>query len=276
MGVLLGGLSSLLYGIGDFVGGEASKRAPAPANVLGAGLIALPLVTVASLLVGGEAAASDWWAGGIAGISGAIGLVMLFAGLARGRAAAVAPVAAAVGATVPVVAGVIFGERPSLVAWTGVVIAIPAIILCSWAAGVAMLRAGGMAQGAAAGTLFGTYTVIISRTAEASALMPLIPARAAMVVTMLVLALGGAWKLASIRTVPKGLVVAHGVLDIAGNVALLLALRSGSLVLVSIASSAYPAVTVALARLVNHEGLRRRQVVGVVLSLVALALIAVG
>lgn len=276
MGVLLGGLTSLLYGIGDFVGGEATKRAPAPANVLIAGMIALPLVSIVAVIIGGQASAGDWLAGGLAGVSGAIGLVMLFAGLARGKAAAVAPAAAATGAALPVIVGVMLGERPSAVAWIGVAIAIPAIILCSWVADSGSMPGGGIVYGATAGVLFGTYTVIISRTAEASELLPLIPARGAMVVTMLALALGGAWKLSSVRTIHKGYVAAHGLLDISGNVTLLVALRSGSLVLVSIAASAYPAVTVALARLVNGETLRRRQILGVALTLVALALIAIG
>lgn len=276
MGVILGGLTALLYGVGDFIGGEATKRAPAPANVLGAGLIALPLVAVAALLVGGEAAGADWAAGTVAGVAGALGLVLLFAGLARGRAAAVAPVAAAVGAALPVVAGVLLGERPSAIAWLGVAVALPAILLSSWASSAGSLRTGGLAYGAVAGSLFGAYTVIISRTGESSNLLPLIPARGATALTMLVLALGGTWKLASMKKIPKGLVAAHGLLDVSGNVALLIALRSGSLVLVSIAASAYPAVTVALARLVNGEHLSRRQVLGVLLTLVALALIAMG
>ncbi len=276
MGVLLGGLTSLLYGIGDFVGGEATKRAPAPANVLVAGMIALPLVSIAAVVVGGQASAGDWVAGGVAGGLGAIGLVMLFAGLARGKAAAVAPAAAATGAVLPVLAGVVLGERPTVVAWIGVAIAIPAIILCSWVGGPRSVSGGGLVYGATAGVLFGTYTVIISRTGENSELLPLIPARGAMVLTMLALALGGVWQLSSVGGIHKGYVAAHGVLDISGNVTLLLALRSGSLVLVSIAASAYPAVTVALARLVNGETLRRRQVAGVVMTLVALGLIASG
>lgn len=276
MGVLLGGLTSLLYGVGDFIGGQASRRSPAPAVVLGAGFITLPLITVASLIVGGEATAPDWIAGGAAGFCGAVGLILLFAGLARGRAASVAPVAAAVGASVPVVAGVILGERPSALAWTGVVIAIPAIVFCSWAPDHGHLKGGGVAYGLGAGSLFGAYTVVISRTAEASGLLPLIPARAAFVVVMLILAAGGVWKLSAVKNVPRGLVAAHGVLDVAGNVTLLLALRLGSLVAVSIASSAYPAVTVALARLVNGEVLRRIQVAGVGLALTALILIALG
>src|SRR5690606_152390 len=135
-----------------------------------------------SLLVGGDAPAADWALGGAAGTCGAVGLVLLFAGLARGRAASVAPVAAAVGAAVPVVAGVLLGERPSAVAWTGVAIAIPAIVFCSWAPVSGSAKGGGVAYGLGAGSLFGSYTVIISRTADASNLLPLIPARGAFLV----------------------------------------------------------------------------------------------
>lgn len=276
MGVLLGGITSLLYGVGDFVGGEATRRAPAAANVFGAGLLALPLISIAALALGGEARGADWVFGGLAGVSGAIGLVFLFAGLARGKVAAVAPAAAACGAALPVVVGVALGERPSPLAWTGVVVALPAIVLSSWVADRAGVPGGGLGYGVAAGSLFGTYTVVISRTAEASNLLPLIPARTATVVTMLALAAGGAWHLRSLGTIHRGLVAGHGVLDVTGNVTLLLALRSGSLALVSIAASMYPAVTVALARVINHEHLRKRQVVGVLLTLLALTLIAAG
>src|SRR5690606_40565629 len=124
--------------------------------------------------------------------------------------------------------------------------------------------------GLGAGSLFGSYTVIISRTADASNLLPLIPARGAFLVVMLALALGGVWKLSTLPTVPKGLVTAHGVLDVAGNITLLLALRSGSLVAVSIASSAYPVGSVGLARLVHRERLRQIQLLGLVLFPVAL------
>src|SRR5690606_41580999 len=117
LGVPDGGLTSLLSEVGDFVGGEATRKAPAPAVVLAAAFVLIPLITIAGLLVGGDATAADWALGGAAGTCGAIGLVLLFAGLARGRAASVAPVAAAGGAAVPVVAGVLLGERPSAVAW---------------------------------------------------------------------------------------------------------------------------------------------------------------
>jgi drug/metabolite transporter (DMT)-like permease len=53
-------------------------------------------------------------------------------------------------------------------------------------------------------------------------------------------------------------------------------LRSGELALAAVAASFYPAVTVIMAKLVNGEDLRRRQIFGISLTLAALALIGLG
>jgi drug/metabolite transporter (DMT)-like permease len=50
----------------------------------------------------------------------------------------------------------------------------------------------------------------------------------------------------------------------------------GSLALVGVSSSFNPVVTVALARLISREELRRRQLLGLALTLVALTAIALG
>ena len=55
MEVVLGGISSLLYGFADFLGGEGAKRAPAAAIVLWAGVLSFPLILVVAYLVGGDA-----------------------------------------------------------------------------------------------------------------------------------------------------------------------------------------------------------------------------
>jgi drug/metabolite transporter (DMT)-like permease len=276
VGVILGGISSLFYGVADFLGGEASRRVPAPAVVFGAGLVSAPLIALTASLVGGDAASSDLVLGAIAGTLGALGLTLLFMGLAKGHAAAVAPASAVFGAVLPVVVAVLTGERPSALAWAGVALALPAIVLCSWVADPGDVALGGLGYGLVAGLGFGGYTAIISRTSEPSNLLPLIPARLAMILVVLVIALFGVWRLTDVRRAPRGMVVANGVLDVAANVTLLLALRAGSLALVGVAASLYPAVTVILARLVNHEHLRGRQVVGLTLTLLALAAIAAG
>jgi drug/metabolite transporter (DMT)-like permease len=257
--VVFGGISSLLYGAADFLGGEGARRAPAAAIVLWAGVIGFPFILLVSVTIGGEATASDYLLGAMAGASGAIGLVFLFAGLGRGRAASVAPVAAVFAAVVPVVVAVIEGERPSTLAWAGVTAAVPAIVLCARAGDPGETDGGAMVYGLVAGLGFGGFTALIRFTGPGSNLLPLVTSRAS---TMLVaLALGGlgVWKLTGFGATPRPIVVGNALLDVGGNVALLLAVRAGSLALAAVAASFYPAVTVIMARVLSSEHLRRGQ-----------------
>lgn len=274
MEVVLGGISSLLYGFADFLGGEGAKRAPAAAIVLWAGVLSFPLILVVAYLVGGDARMSDYLLGAGAGIAGALGLVSLFAGLGRGRAAAVAPTAAAVAAVIPVMVAVIGGERPSLLAWVGVLVAIPAIVLSAWVADPGESLKGSVGYGLTAGLGFGGFTAIIGLTDPDSNLLPLITSRAATMLAVLLLTGFGVWRLVGFGSSPRLLVAGNAVLDVSGNVALLLAVRAGSLALAAVAASFYPAVTVLLARLVNGEHLRARQLVGIALTVLAMSAIA--
>lgn len=274
MEVVLGGLSSLLYGFADFLGGEGAKRAPAAAVVLWAGSLSFPLILTVALIIGGEADTTDYLLGAAAGTAGAVGLVSLFAGLGRGQAAAVAPTAAAVAAILPVVVAVVGGERPSVLAWVGVVVAIPAIVLSAWVADPGESLRGSVSYGLLAGLGFGGFTAIIGFTDPNSNLLPLISSRASTMAVVLVLTAFGVWKLVGFGSSPRLLVAGNALLDVSGNVALLLAIRAGSLALAAVAASFYPAVTVLLARLVNGEHLRVRQIAGIALTVMAMSAIA--
>jgi len=274
--VVFGGISSLLYGAADFLGGEGARRASAATIVFWAGLISFPLIVVVAWLAGGEATGVDYLLGALAGASGAIGLVFLFAGLGRGRAASVAPVAAAVAAVVPVVVAVVEGERPSLIAWLGVAVAVPAIVLSAWVADPGAADRGGAVFGLIAGLGFGGFTALIRFTGEESNLLPLVASRASTMLVVLVLSLVGVWKLTRFSATPRRIVVGNALLDVSGNVALLLAVRAGSLALAAVAASFYPAVTVIMARVVNSEHLHRRQVLGLGLTLLAMTAVALG
>lgn len=274
MEVILGGLSSLLYGVADFLGGEGAKRASAATIVVWSGVFSFPVLVVVALIVGGDARALDYWLGLGAGLAGGVGLVLLFSGLALGRAAAVAPVAAAVGAVVPVAVAVVVGDRPSFLAWVGVAIAIPAIAFSAWADDDRGSLRTGLAYGAGAGVSFGGFAAIIGLTADGSGLLPLVPARAALIFVVLGLATAGVWKVDNFKSAPRGIILGNGVLDVTANVTLLLALRAGSFALGAVAASFYPAVTVLMARMINGEGLRKRQISGIALTLIALAMIA--
>jgi drug/metabolite transporter (DMT)-like permease len=274
--VVFGGISSLLYGAADFLGGEGARRAPAASIVFWAGLTSFPLILVAALLAGGEATAADYVLGALAGASGAIGLVFLFAGLGRGRAASVAPVAAAVAAVVPVVVAVVEGERPSPLAWLGVAVAVPAIVLCASVEGRGAADRSGVLFGLVAGLGFGGFTAVIRFTGEESNLLPLVTSRASTMLVVLLSSLLGLWKLTGFGETPRPIVVGNALLDVSGNVALLLAVRAGSLALAAVAASFYPAVTVIMARMVNSEHLLGRQVFGLGLTVLAMTAIALG
>ena len=64
--------------------------------------------------------------------------------------------------------------------------------------------------------------------------------------------------------------------DTGANVAFLFALRYGQLGPVAVLASLYPAVTVLLARFALGENLDRRRVAGLLITLVAITLIAWG
>jgi drug/metabolite transporter (DMT)-like permease len=276
MGVLLGALSSVLYGLGDFLGGEGAKRVSAATVVIWAGVVSFPLIGVVAFVTGGDATSRDLWLGAAGGVAGAVGLVTLFAGLGRGQTAAVAPAAAAFSGVFPVLVAVFSGDAIGGLTWLGVGIAVPAIILCSWVADPGEVPFGGVWYGLVAGLGFGAYTVLLDLTGSGSELLPLVPARAATMLTVAAISLAGLWRVSGFATIPKGIVFGNGLLDVSGNVALLLALRAGTLAPVAVAASFYPAVTVVMARLVNSEHLRMRQIVGIVLTLSSLAAIALG
>lgn len=274
MEVLLGGITSILYGVADFLGGEAARKVNAATVVVWSGLFSFPILLVVVVFTGGEATGADYLIGFAAGLSGAVGLVMLFTGLARGRAATVAPISAALGAVVPVVVAVVAGDRPTLLAWAGVGIAIPAIALSAWTDEGEGKTRSGLAYGAIAGLGFGGFAAIIGLTGDESGLLPLVTARGGLVLVLVVLAWLGAWKLQGFATSPRGLILANSITDVSANITLVYALRVGSFALAAVAASFYPAATVILAKLVNGESLRPRQILGILMTLVALGLIA--
>lgn len=276
MGVFLGAVSSILYGAGDFLGGEGARRVSAATVVLWAGVVSLPFIVVFALFMGGEPGRTDLWIGGFAGFVGAFGLVTLFAGLSKGHAAAVAPAAAVFSGVFPLAVAVISGETLSGLHWAGVLLAVPAILLCAWVANPGEVPLGGLWYGVAAGFGFGGYTILINLTSDASGLLPLIPARVATMLAVGALALAHVWSVSSFQGSPRLIILGNGLLDVSGNVALLLALRAGSLARVSMAAAFYPAVTVLLARLVNNEQLVKRQMMGIGLALLSLVGIALG
>jgi drug/metabolite transporter (DMT)-like permease len=75
---------------------------------------------------------------------------------------------------------------------------------------------------------------------------------------------------------PLRLALLAAVLDVAANIAMLLALHASLLSLAGVLMSLYPAATVLLAIVVLRERVTRWQAVGMVLALASVAMIAAG
>ena len=276
--ILLAGLSALMYGAADFCGGLGTRKSTIFPVLVFSQLIGLVLAVVASLVLGqGAPAFRDLAWGAIAGLCGAAGLAALYTSLATTLVAVASPIAAVTGAVIPVILGVATGERPGSLAWVGIVLAFPAILLLT--TGPAGKGKDGLARraallGLAAGIGFGLFFFAISRTSHESGLWPLAAAR---VSTISVVALFALFSGRSIRPARAGLpiVLLSGVLDMGANIAFLLASRLGMLTIAAVVASLYPGPTVLLACLVFRERLTALRAAGLALAFAGVALISV-
>ena len=276
MPLLLAGLSSFTFGVADFVGGFVTRRAPAITVVWGSHLVSLcAVVAVAPLFSDGLAGEAELGWGAAAGIAGSVGLVLFYHALATTPAAVVAPVAAIVGTSLPVVFGMIIGERPEPVAWLGMALAVPALVLLPSGPRDRRLAARGVWLGVATGVAFALFGILISRTGTDSGLWPLASARVA---SLLLLTIAGP-VLRRPLVAPRSawpLIAMASLLDMAANILFLLAVRQELLSLVAVVMSLYPASTIALARVVLGQRMSGRQIIGLMLAAGAVGVIALG
>jgi len=282
--VILGVLVAAGFGTGDFLGGRASRDAPAIGVLFVGQVTALVLAVVAAVVVHGHADGRSLAFGAVAGVFNAFGLAMLYRGLATGRMGVVAPVTAIIAAVIPVGWGLATGERPATVVLVGVVVAI--------AAGAIVGREPDFPDEAptadartalwlaiAGGSAFGVSFICLSETRPGSGFWPVLTERvAAVVVTATLVAVATRRVRRSVlpRDHPLPLAVAAGVLDVASTLLLLLAVRRGLLSVVAPLAALAPAATVIWAWTLLKEPVTRIQLVGLAASLVGLALIALG
>ncbi len=277
MAVLLALCSAATYGVGDFCGGMAARRVPATTVLLWSHLLGLSLLLADAPFVGGTAGGRDLLIGGLGGLAGAAGVGLLYKGLSVGPMSVVAPITALLSATVPIVVGLVQGDRPTLGVVVGMVGALVAIVLVS-AEGGGSLRPSdlrGVALALGAGLGFGVFFVALSYTGEDSGIWPLVAARTASVTVVGGLALLGQVSRAAPIPGARAFTAVAGTLDAVANVLYLLAVREGLLSVVSVLAALYPVGTVVLARFVLKERLVALQRIGMAIALPAAILMAI-
>jgi drug/metabolite transporter (DMT)-like permease len=268
--------SAAVYGAADFLGGLASRRA----SVFGvvalsqvAGLVALVLLLP---WLGGPVRPADLAWAAAAGLAGAAGLVLFFRTLARGVMSVIAPITAVTAAAVPVLVGLLGGNRIGVSAALGIALALCAVVLVSAEGGLAALRAArptSVVPALLAGSAFGLFFVLLDRTSSDAGLTPLVASRLASVALVVLIAVVGKQSLRVPRTALP-LVLASGVGDMTANALFLLATQQDEqLAIVGVLAALYPVSTVVLAQVVLGERLVRAQLAGLGAAVAAVVLI---
>ncbi len=277
--VLLALASALFYGLSDFVGGLLSRHAPVWQVAFAAQVSSTVCLGLVAPAFGGHVGGAALVWGALSGVGSGVGTAFLFRGLAAGRMSVVAPLSAVGAAVVPVLVSVVLGQRPSALAWLGIVAALPAIGLVS--AGEDAGPAGGqegvaraaVVDGLLAGGGFGFLFIALGQVPEGSGLLPTAAGQvvSALVVVVLASVLGQAWWPRDRRAARA---VLTGPLGAGATALYQFAVQSGSLAIAAVLSSLYPAFTVLLAVLVLRERLARVQTVGLALAATSVTLIA--
>jgi drug/metabolite transporter (DMT)-like permease len=275
VGVLFALIAATAYGISDFIGGFASRRVSA-LNVL---LISYPVggaVMAAGLPLFGGPVSTQTLAWSLAGgVFGLAGVALLYSALAVAPMNIVSPVTAVMSAVVPVVGGVLRGERPQLLAWLGILLGLVAVVLISrQPSDHSHLPANWqpLLMSVLAGLGFGAYFVCLASTDHDSGMWPVVISRLCSAVLVVPL-LCTVDRFARPPGGVLGLAAVAGALDATANVAFLLSSRHGLLSLAGVITALYPAGTVLLAMMILKERTGTVQRAGLAIAVASVVLL---
>ncbi|NNN13060.1 MAG: DMT family transporter [Acidimicrobiaceae bacterium] len=272
MGALLAVLSSVAWGSADFGGGMLSRRISAFASVLYSQGTAMVAVLVVTAFLGGfSISRSLLWAVG-AGIVGPLALGLYYRALAIGPMGIVGPVSATSGA-VPVVVGLLLGERISPIRLIGLVGCVVGVAIVSGLRlrGFAHANIRSVSYAAVSAVGFGFVFTAIAQSAHHGILATLAVQRVTNIVVLLILAVIRRPQLKADKTALLflGLV---GLLDIGANALFAASSQLGQLALVGALGALYPVTTTALASIFAKEKLTRPQLFGALVTMASVIL----
>jgi drug/metabolite transporter (DMT)-like permease len=275
-------LSSMLYGVADFLGGMGSRRGPAVTVTAWFQVVGLLFLIGYAALAPGITRTADLLWGGASGVAGGLGVLLLYRALATGVVSTAAPLISMIALTVPVAAGLARGERPGLLPLLGVVAGAVAVVLIA-AHGETRGEGGALrkslltalAPAIASGVFIGFFLVFLGQVQPGASGWPLVSGRAMASLTLFtMLFVSRAPLVAPGATRP--FIAGAALTDVTANVFYLLAVQRAPMSLIATLVSLAPATTVLLAQLVLRERLATTQKVGVAVALAAVVLLAQG
>lgn len=281
LNVALALLSGLVWGVGDFAGGKATQRAAVLPVVWLSKLVSLPLLAIYLIATYVPVTPIGLAWGAMAGVAGFVGLVLFYRALSAGAMAVVAPITGVTSAAIPVVVGLLSGERPSVARLIGIGCALLAIALVSISPQpsgqrqIVSSRLVAAALGAGGGfALFFILLALAGDTAGgAVGLWPIAGSQLSALIIcglLLLMTRPGPWP----RRTALGFTVLAGPCDMTANALFLVASRGGDLSVVAPLAALYPVTTVILALIIDRERLQGVQIAGLAFAVTALVLVS--
>jgi drug/metabolite transporter (DMT)-like permease len=270
--ILFGLLSALTWGAGDFNGGLAAKRSNPYGVVVVAHTISLGLLLILIAIIREPIPPlRDWLWGAAAGLTGGIGLLLLYRALAEGRMSVAAPVSALLAAAIPVCVGIFQDGSPGALVLLGFLLALAAVWLVSGGEGLSF-RLADLRQPVIAGIAFGAFFICLERASQNSLWWPLVAIRIVSISSLLGYAIltRQPWLPKRESLVP---ILLSSVLDTVGNATYALSARMGRLDVAAVLGSLYPGATVLLAWVFLKERISRVQTIGILLALAAIVML---
>jgi drug/metabolite transporter (DMT)-like permease len=281
LNVALAVLSGLIWGVGDFAGGKATQKAAVLPVVWVSKLVSLPLLAIYVMATYVPVTPIGLAWGAMAGVAGLVGLVLFYRALSAGAMTVVAPVTGVTSAAIPVVVGLLSGERPSGSRLLGIGCALLAIAMVSMSPSppgqrrVVSSRLVAEALGAGGG--FALFFILLDIAGEAAGgsagLWPIVGSQlSALVICGLLLLMTRAdpWP----RRASLGFTMVAGPCDMTANALYLVASRTGDLSVVAPLAALYPVTTVILALIIDKERPHGVQLAGLAFAAAALVLVS--
>ncbi len=293
MAVAFALLTSLAYGLSNYIGPRLARGAPLFVLLVVGQTCSLVLAAVV------VAAQGDPFPGGrglgcalLAGLGNAGGLVLLYRAAAIGPLSVIMPIGA-LGAAVPVVVGVAGGDGLTVLKAAGIMLALAGVVLvtrqplgapatseaaavpapASAGAGAGADRAGAIVLAAASAACFGVVLAAMGPASDDGAGWAVLLSRVSLLVVLVTLAVRvGALRGVRAGALPK--LAVPGLLLFAGTLAYATATQKGDLSVVSVLSSLFPVVTVALALGLDRERVSGLQALGIAGTIAGVVLLS--
>ncbi len=291
---VLGLLVAAVWGVSDFLGGLAARRAtPLLVVTIAHSLSSVLLVLLALGFHAHEPGGRTLVWAVVTGVTGGGAVILFYRALALGEMGSSAALAGVLTAAVPVVFSWLSEGRPKLSQLLGFAIALAAITLIAYEPGT-RVRPRGLGLAAIAGCGFGAFLVASKFASQGAVLWPLAYSRltsAALAAGLLGVAhlRGRRAEFAGQGSGPPGLSApgeakqmaplwllagSAGILEAAGNLLYMVATLRGRLDVAAVLSSLYPAGPILLGAWLLRERATRIKALGIALALAAVAVIS--